>query len=80
MGLFIKKPTVFEAMTFDEFDNMASEMAQPHVYGGFLFTKESDDCYKIGSNRFYRGQMLVKEEGMAYPMSMDDFNDTYAPA
>ena len=92
---FRKKPTVIEAITFDELVQHAKDQGVPlhgesqmpwsFEYGGHRVTHETDDCYLIptleGTMRFERGDMLITGvAGEIYPCKAEIFARTYESA
>ncbi len=89
---FKKKPTVIEAITFDELVAHGIATGVPLIrgmpwafdYKGHPISHENDNCYTVptlnGPVNFNRGEMLITGvEGEIYPCKAEIFEATYEP-
>jgi hypothetical protein len=86
MAKFRKKPVVIDAITFEEFVEMAKAITDPPhwsiPFNGVNVTHENDDCYIIptleGNHNFTSNDMLITGiQGEIYPCKKYIFEATY---
>lgn len=91
MPKYQKKPTIVEAITFDEFvlhgmntaKSIVNGMPWSFDYKGYPITHENDQCYLIpcntgGVEKFTPNDMLITGvDGEIYPCPLSIFEKTY---